>query len=277
MRSPTSHRRCCVRLYADLLDAGGRTGKPLSGKTVRNVGTILRRALRDAVADDLLKVNPAHGVKLPKVTKSKIRTWTPEETRIALEGLDQPLRSMVHLTATTGMRRSETLGRRWSSVDLDYSVLEVTATLVLVGSKPTFTELTKTRSSRRRLALDPGTVAMLKAHRVVQLEQRLEAGELWSDEYGLVFTSEIGRPYSPSRYTRNFQKEAQRLGLTPIGVQGLRHSLATTALADGISAKIVAERLGHASVVTTLDRYSHVSEEQDRAAAVALAERIAGG
>lgn len=244
---------------------------------MRNVGTILRRALRDAVADDLLKVNPAHGVKLPKVTKSKIRTWTPEETRIALEGLDQPLRSMVHLTATTGMRRSETLGLRWSSVDLDYSVLEVTATLVLVGSKPTFTELTKTRSSRRRLALDPGTVAMLKAHRVVQLEQRLEAGELWSDEYGLVFTSEIGRPYSPSRYTRNFQKEAQRLGLTPIGVQGLRHSLATTALADGISAKIVAERLGHASVVTTLDRYSHVSEEQDRAAAVALAERIAGG
>jgi integrase len=53
--------------------------------------------------------------------------------------------------------------------------------------------------------------------------------------------------------------------------------LATTALADGVPAKVVAERLGHSSVATTLDRYSHVSEEQDRAAAVALASKIIGG
>ena len=72
------------------------------------------------------------------------------------------------------------------------------------------------------------------------------------------------------------QSEAKRLRLPPIGVQGLRHSLATTALADGIPAKVVADRLGHASVATTLDRYSHVSEEQDRDAAIALAARIVG-
>ena len=141
---------------------------------------------------------------------------------------------------------------------------------------PTFTPLTKTDSSRRRIALDPETAEMLKRHRVRQVEQRLEAGELWSDEYGLVFTDEIGRPYSPDRYTRTFQSEARRLGLPPIGVHGLRHSLATTALADGVPAKVVAERLGHSSVATTLDRYSHVSEEQDRAAAVSLASKIIG-
>jgi integrase len=264
------------RLYSDLLDSGGRSGKPLSGKSVRNVGTILRRALRDAVADDLLKSNPADGVKLPKVGKSKIQTWTPEQTRHALDGLAEPLRSMVHLTATTGMRRSEVLGLRWSSVDFEAHALDVTATLVLVGTVPTFSELTKTKSSRRRIALDPATVETLKAHRVVQLKHRLAAGELWTDPHGLVFTDEIGDYFSPSRYTRMFQSEAQRLGLPPIGVHGLRHSLATTALADGVPVKVVADRLGHSSVATTLDRYSHVSEEQDRAAAVHLAERIAG-
>jgi len=183
---------------------------------------------------------------------------------------------MVHLTATTGMRRSEVLGLRWSAVDIDAMTLDVNATLVLVDNRSEFSELTKTRSSRRRVALDPATVEMLRRHRVAQMEQRLEAGEVWSDEIGLVFTDEIGRPYAPDRYTRMFQKEARRLGLPPIGVHGLRHSLATTALADGISVKVVADRLGHSSVATTLDRYSHVSEEQDRAAAIALAGRIVG-
>jgi site-specific recombinase XerC len=181
------------RLYSDLLVSCSRTRKPLSGKSVRNVGTILRRALRDAVADDLLKSNPADGVKLPEV-----------------------------------------------------------------------------------IALDPATVETLKAHRVAQLEQRLAAGELWADCHGLVFTYEIGDCYSPGRYSRLFQSEASRLGLPQIGVHDLRHSLATTALAEGVPAKVVADRLGHASVAATLDGYSHVSEEQDRAAAVALATGIAG-
>ncbi len=262
------------RLYADLLDSGGRGGKALAPKSVRNYGTTLRRALQDAVEDDLLKSNPAAAVKLPKITRSKIETWTPEQTRHALDELEEPLRSMVHLTATTGMRRSEILGLRW--VDVDDGALEVTATLLMVAGASVFTELTKTTSSRRRIALDPGTVEMLKRHRVRQVEQRLEVGELWSGEHGLVFTDELGYPYAPNRYTRNFQAEARRLGLTAIGVHGLRHSLATTALADGVPAKVVADRLGHASVATTLDRYSHVSEEQDLAAAIALAQKITG-
>ena len=264
------------RLYADLLESGGRGERPLAPKSVRNYGTTLRRALQDAVEDDLLKSNPADAVKLPKVRRSKVETWTPEQTRHALNNLEEPLRSMVHLTATTGMRRSEVLGLKWGATDLDAGAVEVTSTLLMVANSPTFTPLTKTDSSRRRIALDPETVKMLRQHRVRQVEQRLEAGELWSDEYGLVFTDEIGRPYSPDRYTRTFQSEARRLGLPPIGVHGLRHSLATTALADGVPAKVVAERLGHSSVATTLDRYSHVSEEQDREAAVSLASKIIG-
>jgi integrase len=263
------------RMYVHLLESGGRGGKPLAAKSVRNYGTTLRRALQDAVEDDLLKLNPAAAVKLPRVRKAKIETWTPAQTRAALDELAEPLRSMVHLTATTGMRRSEILGLTWDAVDDD--ALEVASTLLMVANVPTFTPLTKTASSRRRIALDPGTVEMLRRHRVRQVEQRLEAGELWNDEHDLVFTDEIGRPYSPDRYTRTFQSEARRMGLPAIGVHGLRHSLATTALADGVPAKVVAERLGHSSVATTLDRYSHVSEEQDRAAAVALAPTIIGG
>lgn len=252
----------------------------MSGPSPENVqvesGTVLRRALREAVEDDLLKPNPADGVELPKVTRAKITTWTPAETRYALAELEKPLTAMVHVTATTGMRRSEVLGLRWDSVDLNSAHLEVTRTLVMVAGQPHFSELTKTRASRRRIALDRRTVEPILSHRVRQVQLRPDAGELSEKSLDLVFTDEIGQPFSPNRFTRSFQAEARRLERPPIGVLGLRHSLATTALADGVSPKIVSERLGHAWIATTLDRYSHMSEEQDREVSEALALRIAG-
>lgn len=141
----------------------------MSGPSPENLqvesGTVLRRALRDAVEDDLLKPNPADGVKLPKVARAKITTWTPTETRYALAELEKPLTAMVHVTATTGMRRSEVLGLRWDSVDLNSAHLEVTGTLVMVAGQPHFSELTKTRASRRRIALDRRTVELIRSHR----------------------------------------------------------------------------------------------------------------
>ncbi len=268
--------RSLQRLYSDLLASGSKSGKSLKAKSVRNFATTLRRALADAVDNGQLKTNPAAGVKLPKPERAAIKTWTPDQTRYALANLEEPLRSMVFLTSTTAMRRSEVLGLQWDSVDLTKGMLDVRTTLIPIANKPTFTSMTKTDSSRRRIALDPSTIEMLRRHRARQAEARLSIGQFWSNDLDLVFTDEIGRPFAPDRFTRLMQSEAKRLRLPPIGVQGLRHSLATTALADGIPAKVVADRLGHASVATTLDRYSHVSEEQDRDAAIALAARIVG-
>jgi integrase len=182
---------------------------------------------------------------------------------------------MGHVTPTTGMRRSEVLGLRWDPVDLNSAHVELTGPLVMVAGQRHFSELTKTRASRWRNALDRRIVELIRSHRVRQVQLRREAGELWENTLDPVFTDEVGQPVSPNLFTRSFQAEARRLDLAPIGVHGLRHSLATTALADGVSPKIVSERPGRTSIATTLDRYSHVSEEQDREVAEALALRIA--
>ncbi|HEY5727551.1 MAG TPA: tyrosine-type recombinase/integrase, partial [Acidimicrobiia bacterium] len=70
--------------------------------------------------------------------------------------------------------------------------------------------------------------------------------------------------------------ESRRAGLTPIGVHGLRHSYATAGLQAGVPTKVISSRLGHASVSITMDRYQHVLPEEDREAAIALAERMVG-
>ncbi|GII79727.1 hypothetical protein Sru01_47090 [Sphaerisporangium rufum] len=68
-----------TKLYRDLLNGGGKNGKPLSPTTVAHVHTVLRKALRDAVViDEVLPNNPAERAKLPRNQRAAPGTiWTP--------------------------------------------------------------------------------------------------------------------------------------------------------------------------------------------------------
>jgi integrase len=144
---------------------------------------------------------------------------------------------------------------------------------------------TKTPSGRRSLALDPATLKALGEHRRRQAEERALI-EL-TDTNDLVFTWPDGRPLHPDLITDWFQRHAKRVvwnqagrtkvGLPAIRLHDVRHSYATAALAAGIPAKIVSERLGHANVQITLDTYSHVIPGLDEQAAATVARLILDG
>jgi integrase len=144
---------------------------------------------------------------------------------------------------------------------------------------------TKTPSGRRSLALDPATLKALGEHRRRQAEERALI-EL-TDTNDLVFTWPDGRPLHPDLITDWFQRHAKRVvwnqagrtkvGLPAIRLHDVRHSYATAALAAGIPAKIVSERLGHANVQITLDTYSHVIPGLDEQAAATVARLILEG
>lgn len=102
-----------------------------------------------------------------------------------------------------------------------------------------------------------------------------------------MFTWPDGRPLHPDLITDWFQRHARRVvweqdgrtkvGLPAIRLHDVRHSYATAALAAGIPAKIVSERLGHANVQITLDTYSHVIPGLDEQAAATVARLILEG
>ena len=133
----------------------------------------------------------------------------------------------------------------------------------------------KTQKGRRSLALDPATVAALREHRTRQLEQRLAVGPRWQ-ESGLVFTWPDGRPIHPERFSRWFEQHAHAASLPKIRLYDVRHSYATAALAAGVPAKVVSERLGHANIAITMDTYSHVLPGLDKQAAGTVARLILG-
>ena len=134
----------------------------------------------------------------------------------------------------------------------------------------------KTENAQHVLALDPFTLAVLKAH-VEQLDQeRREFGPGYQD-HGVLFCWEDGRPPHPGTITRRFKKLAAAAGLPGIDLHGVRHSYATVGRDAKIDWKALSQRIGHAGVAFTMKQYVQAGLEADRQVADTLAELIIGG
>ena len=178
------------------------------------------------------------------------------------------------LAASTGMRRGEVLGLRWVDVDLELARVAVRQTLVLAGRQVVTSE-PKTSRGRRSIALDPRTVAQLRAWRAAQLEERLAWGPAYSDS-GLVFTREDGAPMHPEWLSDAFDWRIRTAGLPRIRFHDLRHTHASLGLAAGIPIKVMSERLGHSTSSFTADAYQHVTPALEEQAASTVARLVFG-
>lgn len=132
----------------------------------------------------------------------------------------------------------------------------------------------KTRGSRRRIKLSAGSAKALKAHRKVQLEERMRKAGLWQD-HDLVFPSTVGTPLYHRNVVRSFKALLKRAGLpSSIRLYDLRHTCATLLLSRNVHPKYVQELLGHASITQTLDTYSHIIEGMDGGTTDAIEEAL---
>ena len=190
-----------------------------------------------------------------------------------LEALkDERLYALWHTIAMTGMRRGEAIGLRWSDVDLENARLAVRRALIPINREVVVSE-PKTVKGRRVIALDPGTVEILKAQAARQLDEQKE----WNDvsvESQLVFTRENGAALDPESVSRYFRQAVKKSMLPQIRLHDLRHTHATLALQAGIHPKVVSERLGHATISITLDTYSHAIPALQEDAAARIAELV---
>jgi integrase len=255
------------RLLAHLAQSG------LSPKTRRNVVGVLSKALADALRWRLVGRNPVAAVELPRADRPAVRAWTAEQmARFLAHTRDDRLSPLWRFLVVSGCRRGEALGLRWADVDLEAGVATITNQRTIAGGR-VVEGAPKTTAGARTVALDPDTIAALRAWRRVQREEHLVLGI--RPEHGLVFTGPDAIGWWPQTITARFRGIADELGLPRIGIHGLRHSAATWLIAEGVSPKVVAQRLGHANVSITLGLYSHVLPAHDRAAAQALAQALA--
>ena len=260
------------RFYADLSGAG------LAPKTVRNIHVMLHKALHDAVRKNLVPRNVATAADPPKLTQSTrtlMTTWTPEQLRTFFAGIEHHrLATAYLLAATTGMRRGEVLGLRWSDVDFAARHLHVRQTILSVNYEITVGR-PKTLRSERKIALDAATLRALRSHRAAQSREIDALGRGYRNQ-DLVFARENGDPVHPDYFSQTFDRTVKRLKLPKIRLHDLRHTHATLGLKAGVPIKVISDRLGHATTAFTMDIYTHAIPAIEHDAAEQIADLVFG-
>jgi integrase len=242
------------KLYGEMLERG------LSPRIVRYTHATLSSALKEAVKLDILPRNVATLVQLPKKNPKEMDILSKDETILFLKTLDnERFATVFSFALASGMRCQEYLGLQWKDINFEHGTATVQRAVVWhrTGGGWHFSQ-PKTAKSRRTIPLPSSVMQELRRHRILQNEERLKLGASWHQN-DLVFPSEIGTPLNPPNVTRHFKRILKKAEIrTSIRLCDLRHTTATLLLQAGINPKIVSERLGHSTIVLTLDVYSHV-------------------
>jgi integrase len=246
-------------LYAALASQG------MSVAMQRKVAGTLTAALHQAVRSDLLLSNPAAGIRKPKATKPEMTPLDPDQVAAFLEAAQADRLYAFYLTMLdTGARPGELFALTWPDVNLDAGYLVIDKSLEEIAGVLRVKDV-KTARGRRRIDLSAGTVAALAEHRKAMLaEGHIGDPVFCNSEGGYLRRAGVSKS--------SFKRILRRAGLPGIRLYDLRHTCATLLLLADVNAKVVSERLGHASITRTLDVYSHVLPTMQRKAADLLGQ-----
>jgi integrase len=235
----------------------------LAWQTVRNAWIVLSSVLDAAVDYGYLNSNPARGVKFPiQGLRKEPRILNSEALEKLLKQLREPYRSMVMLAALTGMRVGELLALRWRMVELTAGTIRISES-VFHGQ----VQLPKSERSIRTIPIGPQTRVLLEEHRT-------RFAPNWSEE-GLLFPNQLGGPHRESNLLeRVLRPAAKAAGLERVTWHQLRHIHASVLHDIGVPAKIAQQQLGHATVETTLNFYTHAIPDTHRRAIERLEQAL---
>ena len=259
-------------LYEQLATTGGRTGTGLAPKTIAEVHMIVRAALDDAGARELVSRNVAHHVRSRRrpPAQAAARSWTALELNQFLTAArSQRLYPALHLAAHTGMRRGEVVGLKWSDLDSARSRLSISRSLQNVGGRPVEFGV-KTRTSRRTVELDHHTRDLL-----VRWRRRLQRDLLPHGADDWMFCNTAAASSTPNR--------SRNSSIASCNAATSRASASTTCATrtprcsspTASPIKVVSERLGHAHPAFTMHTYQHLLPGMSATAAEQFAHLVA--
>jgi integrase len=259
------------REWNRLLKNGGHHRKtkqtrPLSAKTVRHIAGLVSSAFGRAERWGLVAANPVKRSEPPVPKKRRGIALTPAQQALLFASATEPwcLPTFLELAAATGARRGELLALRWSDLQDGRVLISRSLTQTKRGL-----QFKGTKTDRARdVKVPKSALAALETHRKRQDGFRRHFGPDYRAELDLVFANPDGTALRPNSISSAVSLLFLKVGL-PKGasLHSLRHSHGSHLVATGVPLPVVAERLGHASVRTTADVYTHALRGQDDEAA----------
>ncbi len=238
--------------YTDQMDAG------FQPSTMPKHNTIIHGSLQYAVDTlGIISANPADKIKMPKRRKRIPTFYTEEQLKTLFrEAVGCPIEVVIRLSATFGLRRSETLGLKWSAVDWKRKTIVIQHTVVRVGSQTVCDDIVKEVASFRTMPLMPDMEVYLQKLNAHQKQMQALCGKDYEvNDY--ICKWDNGQQFDPNFITRKFRQLLAQKKLPKIRFHDLRHSSASLLINMGFTLKEVQEWLGHADIAST-EIYAHL-------------------
>jgi len=247
-----------------------RKGQPLCGRTKRNILIRVRSVLEWGSKNYEGVRNIARNVESPLVEDREDVAFDGERVRRLLNAAKgSEIEAAVMAAIGTGLRRGELCALRWGDVDLDKAMLRVRQSAALLDGR-IITKAPKTKGSRRDVSMPDFVVTALRVHREHQEERHRFLGIGNRGGEDVVFDRYDGSRWNPNELSRQFSRLVRRKKLPATRFHDLRHGYASLAFAAGVPLKTASELLGHSGINVTANVYTHIMDEQRRAAAKLL-------
>ena len=248
-----------VRMMLNRMESSG-----CGARTLQHARNTLSAALREALKLEYVSRNVARLIDLPKYSPPEKNVWAKEQVAQFIEkNCKHKYYPLFLLLLCCGLRRGEALGLRWQDIDFNNSTVKIRKTLYWADGKYQLGE-PKTKASIRDIPMPPAISEALLRH------QRREP--IYDDN--LVFHSEKGNPVCARSLLWTFRDLAQKADLPPLTLHEARHTAATLLAGAWSSPKEAQAILGHASIVTTLQIYTHTHMDKKAEAINALANSV---
>ncbi len=238
----------------------------LSGATVNKIKLNLSAIFTAAVKKEIMRRNPCKLATPPKVDTPPAEFLDEQQSKVFLAALreqdDFQFEVICNLFIATGMRSGELCALYWEDINLETGLLYIGHTLIREKGGIFHRDTPKTPESERRIVLPQYIIDLLKEHKRKQAINRFAAGVVWKVP-DLVFTNTVGNYLIGANLNVKLKRVCKSAGLPAIHLHTLRHTHASLIINSNVTARVIADRLGHSTTKTTLDTYSHVFAESE--------------
>ena len=239
----------------------GETG--LADSQLRNIHSLCWRALEKAVSGNLIPQNPASGCKLPPARKGEMNLLSREAMqKLLIQAKEEKYYELFLLEFATGLRLGELTALQWEDLNLTTGELRISKQAVVIGSEVVVTE-PKTKAAVRTLLLPPKVLEVFREYRKRNVSRWLFPSPKKEDS-----------PLLPSVVRQRLHRLLDHAGCERMRFHDLRHTFATLALESGKDVKTLSAMLGHVSAATTLDIYTHITDDMRLTAAANIDRSI---
>ena len=238
--------------------------KYLSPNTINKIMILLKKILDIGLRKGYYSDNPVRLLKKLPIEKSKMNFWTVKEFKHFLSLFEKDeynIELLFTVLFFTGLRLGEALALTWRDVEFPTSTIHVTKS-VYVNKGEEHISSTKTKAGTRRIIIHNKLIKTLEEWKTEQ-KQKLKVFTNNTEELQIFQNSPIS--LTKNSIEKQYKKILARDNrLKKIRIHDFRHSHASLLINQGEDYLVVKERLGHASITTTIDTYSHLYPSKQR-------------